>query len=116
MGIICALVGGFFAWMGIKNYKNAEKRSEANPRYSAETWKLSGAICAIAGIFMIGCGIFIISLESQTSSIPHSSSTSDHKCAICGKSGGRQITNQAGDNNYYCTEHYADAWQYYYGD
>ena len=43
-----------------------------------------------------------------------------HKCTICGKTEGtRQITAQAGgkwDENWYCSEHYADAWQYYYGD
>ena len=46
---------------------------------------------------------------------------SSKKCAICGKRDGlRQITAQAGngkwDENWYCIEHYADAWQYYYGN
>lgn len=44
-----------------------------------------------------------------------------HPCAICGKTDGtRQINNSKiggkWDENWYCDEHYADAWQYYYGD
>lgn len=44
----------------------------------------------------------------------------EHPCAICGKTEGtKQINNnQIGgqwDENWYCTKHYADAWQYYYG-
>lgn len=39
-----------------------------------------------------------------------------YRCAICGKTTGlRQITNTHGDYYWYCSEHYADAWQYYYG-
>lgn len=46
---------------------------------------------------------------------------SSKKCVICGKRDGlRQITAQAGngkwDDSWYCIEHYADAWQYYYGN
>lgn len=50
-----------------------------------------------------------------------SNSVSSYKCAICGKTDGlRQITAQTSDgrsdNYWYCIEHYADAWQYYYGN
>ena len=53
--------------------------------------------------------------------LPTKTTTEKHKCAICGKTEGtRQITAQAGngkwDENWYCQKHYADAWQYYYGD
>ena len=44
-----------------------------------------------------------------------------HPCAICGKTEGTtQINNSKiggkWDENWYCKKHYADAWQYYYGD
>ncbi len=44
-----------------------------------------------------------------------------HKCAICGETEGTtQITAQAAngkwDDSWYCPKHYADAWQYYYGN
>lgn len=50
-----------------------------------------------------------------------SSSTTKHKCVICGKTEGtKQINNNKiggkWDEEWYCTKHYADAWQYYYGN
>ena len=44
-----------------------------------------------------------------------------HKCAICGSTEDTKQINNNGiggkeDLNWYCTKHYADAWQYYYGD
>ena len=43
-------------------------------------------------------------------------SSSPTKCVICGKGPATQITTTAKDYNYYCAKHYADAWQYYYGN
>lgn len=44
-----------------------------------------------------------------------------HACAICGSTEDtRQINNNKiggkWDENWYCTKHYASAWQYYYGN
>ena len=48
-------------------------------------------------------------------------SSGGKRCAICGKKDDlRQITAKTSsgewDENWYCAEHYADAWQYYYGN
>ena len=59
--------------------------------------------------------------KKESSSSSSNNSTEKHECIICGKTEGtRQITAQAAngkwDEAWYCEEHYADAWQYYYGD
>lgn len=110
MSVFFVILGIFFGWIGIDNFKNAEEKGRTTNN-SAGTWRVSGAVCVISAIVIIGCGIFIGSLGD----VGGSGGSSGHKCAICGKSGGRQITNSAGDYYYYCSEHYADAWQYYYG-
>lgn len=58
---------------------------------------------------------------SNTSSGTSSGSHGKHPCAVCGKTEGtKKITAKAGngewDENWYCSKHYADAWQYYYGN
>ena len=49
-----------------------------------------------------------------------SSAKAAHKCCICGTTEGTtQITaktKSGWDDNWYCKKHYADAWQYYYGN
>ena len=69
-----------------------------------------GIIGAIAVILI--CVVFFGSCGSCGSSGGYSGK----RCTICGKTTGlRHIANSAGDNSWYCEEHYADAWQYYYG-
>ena len=56
--------------------------------------------------------------ERYANYVPNSGNS--HRCAICGKTEKtRQITAQTAngkwDEYWYCPEHYADAWQYYYG-
>ena len=66
-------------------------------------------------------GVIIISFAFIAIFAGGTGSSSGHRCAICGKTEGtRQITAKTSsgqfDDNWYCSEHYADAWQYYYGD
>ena len=71
----------------------------------------------IAGILFLVFVGFVVAMCLDSSG---STSGSSHRCAICGKTEKtRQITAQAAngkwDDSWYCPEHYADAWQYYYG-
>lgn len=38
---------------------------------------------------------------------------SPNSCAICGKGPANKLTE---DQTYYCSKHYPDAWNYYYGN
>lgn len=82
--------------------------------------KYTDAECEICGK---PCAYHVYVLESEDFEFDSKDDNSEgkHPCAICGKTEGtKQINNsQIGgkwDDNWYCTEHYADAWQYYYGD
>lgn len=116
MGVLIIIIGCIFVWFGVNYYKKADIASKANPQFSADAYKMSGVFVIFIAIIIIGLGAWMMTWDKPSSTISSSDHSSDHKCAICGKSGARQITNQAGDNNYYCTEHYADAWQHYYGN
>lgn len=66
------------------------------------------------GICAVGILIFSIYMGVNGAQFGYSHS-SEPRCVICGKTGATQITNTAGDENYYCPEHYSNAWQHYYG-
>ncbi len=93
-------------------YNDSEKKAKANKISKIIIW-ISIAVLAVS---IIGSILFIYTLPSGNSS----SSASSHACCICGKTEGTtQITAQTKsgyDDNWYCEEHYASAWQYYYGD
>ena len=68
-------------------------------------------------VLLIISGILLFGMFSLRSIFPESSGSASKRCVICGKKTGlRKITNSAGDDSWYCSEHYADAWQYYYGE
>ena len=67
---------------------------------------------------IIAAGIILILIA--TAWIFLTSPSGSRRCAICGTTKGlRQITAKTSsgkyDESWYCAEHYADAWQYYYG-
>lgn len=66
-------------------------------------------ILIVAGlVFMLVLAMLSSSCGGTSS---HSSRTgSSNSCAICGKSPANKCTY---DGVYYCTKHYADAWNYY---
>ncbi|MBP3871435.1 MAG: hypothetical protein J6E46_10735 [Faecalicoccus sp.] len=68
---------------------------------------------ALFGVGMIIAAYLLMSIGSGSSS--------SNQCVICGRTDGlRHITAQSAsgewDDSWYCEEHYADAWQYYYGN
>ena len=88
--------------------KNGEDTEESR-KYK---WTPKRRIFNAVGGLIIG-GLFLVGGIATTFD---GLGSTGHKCAICGKTTGlRQITNTHGDHYWYCAEHYADAWQYYYG-
>lgn len=65
-------------------------------------------------VLVIAVLVFMLVMAALSSSCGGTSSSSrsgsPNVCAICGKSPANKCTY---DGEYYCTKHYADAWNYY---
>lgn len=96
--LVILLIGGMFLiYMRIFGYFNKTKYKNH---------------LLIAGIVMTFLGVTLLFAND---------SSGGHRCAICGTTKDlRQITAKTSsgewDPDWYCAEHYADAWQYYYGN
>ncbi len=94
---------------GVKNLKPKDMSSQkwrAERKNRLLTYFICGVVCCVIGA---GC-IWIENggLEDDKA-----------RCTICGTTEDlRHITAPPGitDTDWYCSKHYADAWQYYYGD
>ena len=86
--------------------ENLEKQKNGN-------WTRKDDIKAYLGLILII--VFVVLLFGSCTGCLNGGS-SGKRCTICGSTSGlRHITNSVGDNAWYCSKHYADAWQYYYG-
>lgn len=67
-------------------------------------------IVAICLIFNISLKNYYREIGYTTGSSYNDTNESEHTCAICGKPATAQLTF---DHEWYCNEHYADAWNWY---
>lgn len=118
LGIVCGIGAFITVFYAIWQYKTNESKANGTPVKINKSMIIPSTIIAI--IVCIAVTFYFTQL-TQSYGLSTSPKPEKHPCAICHKTEGtRQINNNKiggeWDENWYCKEHYADAWQYYYGN